>query len=336
MTEKNYSNDSNNFSTFDASKTSSWFKDGNFRNHIINEKNISITSDFIEGVLKKYNLKHKVKNLDNFQLAMVHISYINRSTLTEKTAKLLKDVIPIETKNIKKAIPLKDADYGTLEFLGDAVIHLAITKYLVNRFKNREQEGFLTKLRTKIERAEMLSILAKKLNLQKYAIVARNIEQSGGRLNNTHLTEDIFEAFIGALSLEAPEGDCSKFIISIIEKEIDMAELINRNDNYKDRLMQYFHQMKWGEPKYNEDQSLQKNIKEGCQEIRSFTVFIKNPDGDIIGIGEGNSKVKSEQNAAHNALIEMNVINDNDDESDYYGEYSSDEDSDDDSDDYFE
>ena len=304
--------------------SSSWFKDGDPKNHILNEKNIPITEKFINGIFKKYKLIHKVTNLEVFQLAMVHISYLNRSTVTDKTARMLKDVIPIDSDKKHLAMPLKEKDYDRLEFLGDAAIHFVLAQYLYNRYRD-EDAGFLTKLRTKIEKADTLSELSKKLNLHFYAIVARNIEQSGGRLTNTHLTEDIFEAFIGALSLEISYDKLRNFIIEIVENELDIAEMIFTNDNYKDQLMQYFHQLKWGEPKYVEDVDLQKTIKEGCQEIKLFTIYVKNGTGETIGVGTGNSKTKADQNSAYNALIGLGVLGNDDADSDYYGEFSDEE-----------
>ena len=302
-----------------------WFKNGDFKNHILNEKNIPITKKFIENLLKKYGLHHKVINLDNFQLAMVHVSYLERSTIPEKTARLLKDVLPISSEDRKKAMPLKTKDYGRLEFLGDAKLSDVYARYLFDRYEN-DDEGFLTKLRIELEKDETLSRISKKLGLEKYAIVARNIEQSNGRQSNVHLTEDILEAFIGALSLECSHDECEKFIISIIESEIDIAELISTDNNYKHRLMTFFHKIKWGEPKYHEDVSQRKNSKEGCVEIRSYTTYIKNPSGEIIGVGEGNSKQKSEKNAAYNALILLGDIKEeSDNESDYYGELTDNE-----------
>lgn len=325
-----------NLEPYDQKAAMAWFKDGNFINHILNENNIEITKKYIESIFKKYGLNHKVKNLDNFQLAMVHISYKTRTTITEKTARMLKDVIPIDDDAKDKAMPLKEEDYDRLEFLGDCAIHYVLGKYLFTRYQ-KQDSGFMTKLRTKLEKDETLSKLAKILGLQKYAIVARNIEQAGGRLLNVHLTEDIFESFIGALSLEISFDDLEKFILAIMESEMDIAELIHHDDNYKDRLMQYYHKMKWSEPKYYEDTTQQKNIKEGCVEIRSYTTYVKKPDGSIIGIGEGASKPKSEQNAAYNSLINLGVINENgcDNDSDYYGEASDDSDSEN-SDDIFE
>jgi len=306
----------------------SWFKNKDFKYHMINEKNKLITTSFINKIFKNYNLKHKVINLENFQEAMVHISYLERTTITEKTAKILKKVIPISDTDMKTAIKLRTKCYNRLEFLGDAVIHHTLAYYLFHRYENQDQ-GFLTKLRTKLEKAETLSNLSKKLGLHDYAIIARNIEQSNGRILDVHLTEDIFEAFIGALSEEISHEKCRDFIISIIEKEIDIAELLLYDDNYKDKLMQYFHKQKWKDPKYYEDESQQKSIEIGCQEIRSFTVYIKTVEGKILGKGTGNTKIKAEQNAAYNALIGLNVLNNNDsNNSDYYGSDCSDSDSD--------
>jgi dsRNA-specific ribonuclease len=306
---------------YDPKTVSSWFKDGDFINHIINEKNTEITKEFIEKLFKKYNFKHKVKNLDNFKLAMVHISYLTRTTITEKIARLLKDVIPIDDNVKHLAIPLKEKDYNELEFVGDGVIHGVLAEYLKKRYEG-QGEGFLTNLRSKLEKDETLSKLSKILGLHKYAIIARNIEQSDGRINNIQLTEDIFEAFIGALKEETTWEKCQEFIINIIETELDMAEIIYKDVNYKDKLMQHFHKLKWNEPKYHEDVSQQKNTKEGCLEIRSYTTYIMNPNKEIIGVGIGDSKQKSHQNAAYNALIKLGVINEHDDDndSDYYGE----------------
>lgn len=319
------SNMAENLKNQDLDRVSpSWFQDGDPKNHILNENNKPITADFINKIFKKYGLNHKVQNLELFQLAMVHVSYLNRSTVTDKTARMLRDVIPIPPHKKHLAMPLKDQNYGRLEFLGDAKIHDILAEYLYERYEN-EDEGFMTKLRTKIEKSETLSELAKKLNIHFYAVVARNIEQSGGRLNNAPLTEDLFESFIGALSREISFENLKTFVINIIEKELNISEMIYINDNYKEQLMQYFHQLKWGDPKYVEDVDLQRTVKEGCQEVKYFTIYVKNSQGEILGTGKGNSKIRADQNAALDALTNLNVFAKDDDASDYYGEMTDDE-----------
>jgi len=314
------------------------FSHNNFKYHILNEKNILITAKFINKIFKTYNFDHKVKHLENFQQSMVHVSYKERTSINDKTGKLLKDVMPISEENYNKAIPLQKDDYERLEFLGDSFIRCFLGEYLYHRYTNKDV-GFLTKFRSKLEKAETLSLLSKKLELHKYAIVARNIEQANGRLNNTHLTEDIFEAFFGALTMEFSETEkymkCKELFINIIQKELDFAELINNEDNYKDRLMQYFHKQKWGDPKYFEDINLSNKDSQNA-ENRIFVCYVKDNNNNIIGAGTGDTKIKSEQDSAHSALIKLGVIIDEDVESDYYGEENNTYETDDSESDYYE
>ena len=303
----------------------SMFKDDNFKLHMLNEKNVKITKTFINDIFKKYDISHRVKNLENFQLAMVHISYVNKQTITEKTAKLLKNIDPIDPKYIPNTMELQEKSYGRLEYLGDAVIHHGIAEYLYDRYYDQD-EGFLTKTRIKLENAKTLSKLSKILGLYKYAVIARNLEINNKRQTDIHLTEDIFESFFGALSLEADYATCKKLFINIIEKELDIAELLAQDDNYKDRLMIYYHTQKWSEPKYIENIE---QYKEGVQnkqgvimEQRMFTINVKNNLGVIIGTGTGTSKIEAEQLAAKNSLIKLGIINNNV-PNDYYGEISS-------------
>jgi dsRNA-specific ribonuclease len=297
----------------------SWFKDGDFKNHILNENNILITENFINKIFKKYNFIHKTQNLNNFQTAMTHVSYLQKNIIKDKTAKLLKDVPPITDENKKKAVPLQTKDYNTFEYYGDPVIHLALTQYLYHRYPTKDS-GFLTKLRTKLEKAETLSEISKKIGLDKYVIIARNMEQNNARENDVHLTEDIFESFICALFMESKYDDCKDFIISVIEKELDLADIINTDDNYKDKIMQYFHKMKWKDPIYIENKDAKKN-NTNCHD-QEFVIYVINPDekDKILGIGVGNTKIKAQQNAAHNALVKLKNITYDDSESDYFSD----------------
>jgi dsRNA-specific ribonuclease len=95
-----------------------------------------------------------------------------------------KNLQPIDDP--KSAIPLQKDSYERLEFLGDSIIHCILADYLFNRYED-EQEGFMTRLRTKIENGETLSELANLIGFQEYAIIARNIEQGGGREKNINI-----------------------------------------------------------------------------------------------------------------------------------------------------
>lgn len=289
---------------------SSWFKNGDFKNHILNENNIYLTTTFLNDIFKKYHSNHRVKNLNNFQTAVTHVSYLKKSFVTDKTALLLKDIPPISNDKKINTIPLQTTDYNTFEFLGDSVIHLALTEYLRKRYPTKNQ-GFLTKLRTKLEKSDTLSFLAKKMNLHTYAIIARNMEISNARVNDPKLTEDIFESFICALFKESDYETCKHFIVDLIETEIDLPELICTDDNYKEKIMHYFNKMKWKFPKYVESNLSRKNNLDVINQV--FVVHLQNQEGEILGTGTGNLKTKAEQDAARDALIKLNALNSNED-----------------------
>jgi dsRNA-specific ribonuclease len=279
-----------------------------YEKYILNEKNQFVTKKFIENTLKKYNIDHKVQNLNNFKTAFVHTSYLKSQQLTEKFIKvLIKEIQPISDKT--EYIPLQENSYEVLEFLGDAVIHSILAEYLYKRYPDKDQ-GFLTKLRTKIEKGETLNKFSRTLHFDTYAIISRNIELSGGRDNNTNIMEDIFEAFIGALKLETDYEMCQKFIINLIDSEIDFAELINNEDNYKELLMQYYHKKGFKTtPTYH----LINTIDEKPRKL--FEMIVKNPDRKEIGKGISTSKVNAAQIAAKMALEKLGEIKQNSDES---------------------
>jgi len=299
------------------------FDRAEFIPHILNENNKLITAKVIEKILLKYGIKHKVKNINQFQNAMIHESYLTNFPLNEKTAKLIKEVEPISSNLIKSTLPLQDKSYEVLEFLGDAVIHNVLARYLYKNYHEtyNKDQGFLTKLRTKIEKGDTLAKLARVIGLPEYAIFARNIELQGGRVNNEKIMEDMFEAFIGALCLEAPFELCDTFISTIIFKEIDMAELINTEDNYKEALMQYYHKIgakdKLTKEKYTPKYKQVSVIDDPPR--RQFKMCVLDNNGDVVGVGIANSKKGGEQQAAYFALVkygvlkEINDINNSDD-----------------------
>lgn len=300
---KTIENKTNNYSDRYELKVSD-LRDSDIRDRILNEKNIPITEEFINGIFKRFDFNHRVINLHNFQRAMVHESYLEENMTNLKTIKLLKDIIPINPKLRKKCMPLQVASYETLEFLGDSIIRHAIGKYLMLRYPN-EKEGFLTTNRSKMENKFALSDLARKLGIQNYAVIAKSIENVNGRSSFVTLTEDLFEAFIGALNLEIDENKTVEFIWSIIEKEGDIAETIRTQNNYKDQLMRHFHKIDVvkHELRYDDDEF---ETDMGGRKFR--TVVIDKYTHQKLGIGSGRSKKSSQQRAAKDALIKLGLI----------------------------
>lgn len=187
----------------------------------------------------------------------------------------------------------KVVTYERLEYLGDAVFHLIITEYLYKRYEE-EAEGFLTRLRIKIERGNSMVEITEKLKLGNFVQL--------GRINiNEHILEDIFEAFIGAFYINFGVSWTRKFIVNILEKCKDLPSLILYDDNYKDTLLRYFHKMKWGHPIYEE----KRNING-----KKFTSIVKDPFGEKIGIASSNSKLEAEQAASLMILENAGIVTD--------------------------
>jgi dsRNA-specific ribonuclease len=287
------------------------------RDRILNEKNIPITKEFINGIFERVGFDHKVKNLNNFQMAMIHSSYLESSVSDQKTIKLLKDIPPIDMNHKKKCMPLQKKSYERLEFLGDSIIRHSFGKYLFIRYPE-EDEGFLTTNRSKMENKSALSILARKFGLQNYAVISRNIEMANGRNSYTTLTEDIFEAFTGALNVEVDENKTLQFLWLVIEKELDIAETIRTQNNYKDQLMQYFHKIDVVKHDLQYDDT-ETETPNGKTRFRTI-VFDKNT-GKKLGLGSGRSKKVSQQRAAKDALIKLGLLG-NEEEDDEYFEYN--------------
>ena len=297
--------------------------------YILNEKNVLITKNYINDILKRYGVNHNVKNVATFQRAMIHTSYLIRDEeywKTHRSKNTNKDLEPIDDPS-KAEIQLQTESYERLEFLGDSVIHLILAEYFFKRYEN-QAEGFMTRLRTKIENGDTLAYLTKSIGLDKYIVLSRYIEVNEGRSNNASILEDAFEAFMGALFLDGGFEPCKSFMTKLMEDKIDFAQLLHKETNFKDMLLQYFHQRGWLDPKYG-----QLDVS-GPDHKKIFTMYVKRKktqtdDGDIVGMGMGTSKKKGEQKAAFEALKFYQVIkNDDDEDSDTCEEYSSFDDSD--------
>jgi ribonuclease-3 len=92
-------------------------------------------------------------------------------------------------------------NYQRLEFLGDSVLGLVIAELLIQLYPN-ENEGSLAKRQAALVRTESLAIVARTLGLGDDMLVAASEQNSGGRDSNSNL-EDVCEALIGALYLDA-------------------------------------------------------------------------------------------------------------------------------------
>lgn len=256
-----------------------------------NELNHLIDASSVEAIFKEYGVSFKVNNINHYRTAMVHRSYCTRKN---------ENFVNGNTMCPPNCLPLQEESNERLEFLGDAVINLMVGKYLFDRYPD-ENEGFLTKLRTKLVNGNMLATLCEIVQLQRYVIISKQIEANNGRLNKKIL-EDIFEAFIGAMYCDLGETNGSalekveEWFINMLETNIDFSELITTNTNYKDMFLKYYQHTHNYIPKFFEISS------ESLNNGKIYTVCVKDKNRCIISTGKGPSKKHAENDAAHNAL----------------------------------
>lgn len=262
-----------------------------------NSNNILITEEICNHILKTYKVDYKVKNLEFYQRAFVHTSYLiddpNSTTPVSMTNGL-------DKLRSEKVVSLQPTSYERLEYIGDAILNAATAHYVFQRYP-LEDEGFMTTLRTKLVRSKTLARITKKLKLHKYILLSLYTDKFINGRNNCNILEDVFEAWVGALYLDAgPDlgfGICLKFISNVFEKWVDMVNMINRDDNYKKNLLEYYQKRFRTEAKY------QIISVRGRKPHKIYTMGALSPTGEIIGIGQAKKKVDADQMASKQALI---------------------------------
>jgi ribonuclease III len=258
-----------------------------------NENNILIDLQDVQRIISQYN---KTTDLSSIDINIYRTSMVHRSYCTRKNENFVNGNVQCPVN----CMPLQEESNERLEFLGDAVINIIIGKYLFDRYPD-ENEGFLTKLRTKLVNGTMLAHLCELVNFQRFLIISKQIEANNGRLNKKIL-EDAFEAFVGAMYLDFSNRDnnslaiVQEWIVNLIEENIDFSELISTNSNYKDVFLKYFQHTYNYVPKFFEIST--DNVHNG----KIYVVCIKDKHKAVISTGRGQSKKHAENDAAHNAL----------------------------------
>ena len=249
-----------------------------------NPANRLIRVDEIEAMLSRYGIADRVLDCAEFYKSMVHRSYCTRKN---------ENFISGNLQCPPSCLPLQEESNERLELLGDAVLNLVVAEYLFERFPS-ENEGFLTRLRSKIVNGQMLSELSAMLGLDRYVIISKQIEENDGR-KNKKILEDCFEAFLGAMYLTLKSYSKSKaWLVAFLEENVDMTELVLTQNNHKDTLAKYFQHNFNSQPKFCDDAERSTANK--------FCVMVKNAKSVVVGWGSGPSRKLAEDEAAKAAL----------------------------------
>jgi len=222
--------------------------------------------DFFLGMKKIIGFKPK--NLEIYQKAFVHRS-ANR-----------KD---------KQGFPM---NYERLEFLGDAMLGTIISKHLYSMVPDGD-EGYLTKMRSKIVSREHLNELGKDLNLIDF-VESRIPKSRFG--DNIH--GNVFEALVGAIYLDRGYKHCEKFISKrIIDPYVDIEQLEGKVISYKSLVIEWCQKQK---------KSFNYDIYEdtGNDVVKHFAVKLS-IGGKIVAKARATSKKKAEERASKRAYFAL-------------------------------
>jgi ribonuclease-3 len=198
--------------------------------------------------------------------------------------------------SLKEQGKQRDASYERLEFLGDAVLGLSVSRFLFENFLDKD-EGELTKLKATLVSEANLARKAKLISLGKNLLLSPEEEKSGGRFR-TSILSDSYEALLGAIFLDGGLEAAEKFIRSQILRNLKETTLDRSFQNYKGELLEYLQAEGEGIPKY---EVLEES---GPDHQKMFTIGVFSK-GRCLGTGKGASKKEAEQNAAKMALEEL-------------------------------
>ncbi len=180
-----------------------------------------------------------------------------------------------------------------LEFLGDAVLELAVTEYLFERYPDKA-EGELTAVRAALVNTQSISATAQELGMNDYLLLSKGEEKDTGRARQ-YILANTFEALIGAIHLDSGYGASQKFIADNLFDKTDKIVEGRLWQDAKSKLQELAQDRVSITPSYT-------LIKEmGPDHNKVFTVGVMF-DGVEIARGDGKSKQEAEQAAAKTAL----------------------------------
>ena len=189
----------------------------------------------------------------------------------------------------KNGLPL---NYERLEFLGDSMLGTIISRYLYNEVPNGD-EGYLTKMRSKIVSRKHLNELGKDLNLISYV---------ESRIPKSHFGDNIhgnvFEALVGAIYLDRGYKYCEKFINDrVIDPYVDIEQLEGKVISYKSLVIEWCQKQK---------KEFHYNVYEdtGKDPLKHFAVKLS-IDERVMAKARATSKKKAEEKASKRAFFAL-------------------------------
>ncbi len=213
-------------------------------------------------------LGHRFEQTDLFELALMHRSYAAEHEF--------------------------ELSYERLEFLGDAVLQLAVTRHLYDEYPDLA-EGEMAKVRAAVVNQKALAVIARRLELGDNLLLGQGEERSGGREKDSILA-DVVEALLGAIYLDGGYDTASRLVLDLLVPLIAERAAAPGSRDFKTRLQEVLAQ-RGLHPRYEIAES-------GPDHAKVFTASLW-IDGEMIATGEGTSKKRAEQAAASAASARL-------------------------------
>jgi len=258
-------------------------------------KNLKILSIFKKKEDKIKDVYTKAVNKIDFDELQGHIHYkiIDKSHFIN--ALTHRSFIKFKKDDKKSALISNER----LEFLGDAVLDLIVAEFLYKNFPDNE-EGDLTKFRSVLVNKKFLAERAKAIKLNEF-LLASNTALKSIQEGYDSILSDAYESLVGAIFLDSGYDACKKFISHHIFAKLDIKWLNQFDENHKSKFLEYAQAHTDFIPQYVVIK------EEGPEHHKLFTVEV-HLAGVCFGIGKGKSKKQAEQEAAKNALQNLDAI----------------------------
>ncbi|MEA2009771.1 MAG: ribonuclease III [Actinomycetota bacterium] len=183
------------------------------------------------------------------------------------------------------------SDYQRLEFLGDAVLEVAVTRYLYEEFPT-STEGEMTLLRAGVVAEPALASVAREWGVPELIRLGRGEEATGGRDKNSILS-DVVESLLAAVYLDAGIERVEQIVLEHWAPMITQRAGTPGGRDHKTRLQEVL---------VAAGRDVEYIVTEtGPQHARQFTATVRS-DGNDLATGTGTSKKRAEQDAARKAL----------------------------------
>jgi ribonuclease-3 len=213
---------------------------------------------------------HTFKNTELLERALTHKSYANENRVSYHNERM--------------------------EFLGDAVLSLVISEYLMKTWPD-STEGDLSRLRAAVVSEPALAAVSRDIGLGNHLLLGKGEDQTGGR-NKDSLLADCLEALIAAVYLDAGKDAAESLIIHLFEETIKKTSASGGSLDYKTALQELCQEQLKQLPEYR----IVSETGPDHQKQFAMEVWIK---GQLSGSGTGKSKKEAEQRAAKEALEKL-------------------------------